>query len=114
MQAVELLRKHQRHGAFNCLCGERIAADGQESYPTLPEHQASVVEAAHTITTKEQLDALPFLAVIREVFRNSPSGKNYGGVYERRTSGWQCIAGVYKDGPDNGEPRLPVRLLYPT
>lgn len=40
---AQTLRKHQRHGAFNCLCGERIAADGQESYPTLPEHQAAEV-----------------------------------------------------------------------
>lgn len=71
------------------------------------------LDAARTITTPEQLDALPFLSVIREVFRDSPSGANYGGVYERRTSGWECIAGVFKGGPDNGQPRLPVRLLYP-
>lgn len=36
-----VLREHQRHGAFNCRCGKRIARDGQESYPTLPEHQAA-------------------------------------------------------------------------
>lgn len=65
-----------------------------------------------TISTPEQLDALPFLAVIREVFRDSPSGVNYGGVYERRTSGWECIAGVYKDSSNNGTPRLPCRVLY--
>lgn len=72
------------------------------------------LDADRTITTRQQLDTLPFLAVIREVFRDSPSGANYGGVYEHRTSGWECIAGAFKDGPDNGQPRLPVRLLYPT
>lgn len=42
-QIAAILRKHQRHGAFNCHCGERIAADGGESYLTLPEHQAQMV-----------------------------------------------------------------------
>lgn len=63
--------------------------------------------------TQEQLDALPFLAIIRELFKPSPGrGLDYGGVYERRTSGWHPIAGTYKDATDNGAPKLPCRVLY--
>lgn len=67
-----------------------------------------------TIGTVAELDALPFLAIIREIFKPSPGkGLDYGGVYERRTSGWHCIAGAYTaDGPHNGPPRLPCRLLW--
>jgi hypothetical protein len=51
----DVLRAHQRHGAFNCRCGERIAADGAESYPTLPEHQAA--------TAVKELGLVQFYAV---------------------------------------------------
>ena len=80
-----------------------------------PGHVAAAVLEVlqpEVITTQERLDELPFLSVIREVFRNSPSGANYGGLYERRTSGWHCVAGAYKDSPDNGTPKLPCRVLW--
>lgn len=54
----DVLRAHQRHGAFNCRCGERIAADGAESYPTLPEHQAA--------TAVKELGLVQFTAQSRE------------------------------------------------
>jgi hypothetical protein len=63
--------------------------------------------------TPEQIDALPFLSIIREVFKPSPGrGLDYGGVYERRTSGWHPIAGTYRDPAENGQPNLPCRVLY--
>lgn len=66
------------------------------------------------VETVEQLDALPFLTVIREVFRPSPgSGTDYGGIYERRTSGWQCLAGAWVEPQRNGDPKLPVVVLWP-
>jgi hypothetical protein len=65
------------------------------------------------VNTQGELDTLPFLAIIREIFKPSPgNGLDYGGVYERRTSGWHPIAGTYKDAVDNGAPRLPCRVLY--
>lgn len=63
------------------------------------------------IETVEDLDELPFLSVVREVYRPSPSGTNYGSVWERRTSGWQCIAGSVMP-PGYEIPRFPARLLY--
>lgn len=84
-----------------------------------PEDIASVLLvainrlSATIIETQEQLDSLPFLAIIREVFKPSPGrGVDYGGVYERRTSGWHPISGTYRDPADNGAPKLPCRVLY--
>lgn len=64
---------------------------------------------AQVIETPEELDTLPFLSIIREVFGPSPvAGCDYGGVWERRTSGWECIAaGVRRDAP-----RFPAVVLY--
>lgn len=63
------------------------------------------------ISTEDQLDALPFLTVIREV-RPLRKGIDYGGIYERRTSGWQCIAGTWVEPERNGPPMLPVMVLW--
>ncbi|AOT25810.1 hypothetical protein SEA_TORTELLINI_65 [Mycobacterium phage Tortellini] len=64
------------------------------------------------IETVEQLDALPFLTIVREVYGPSPSGCDYGAVWERRTSGWQCIAGSVMLPRDEHRPRLGCRVLY--
>lgn len=63
------------------------------------------------ISTQEQLDALSFLTVIREI-RPLRKGIDYGGIYERRTSGWQCIAGTWVEPERNGLPMLPVMVLW--
>lgn len=90
-----------------------VDASGGGIPPAFWEHFAAALTGMRRVTTNEQLAALPFLSVIREEFRKSPSGNNYGGVYERRrTSGWECIAGAYKGSPDNGPPRLPCRVLW--
>jgi hypothetical protein len=82
-------------------------------HPLWRDHIAAAVTAGRTITTVEQLAALPFLSIIREIFKPSPgSGIDYGGVYERRTSGWHAIAGVYSRGLDNGAPRLSVLVIW--
>ena len=65
-----------------------------------------------TITTDAELDALPFLAVVREKFSPSPgSGCDYGGIWERRTSGWQCLAGSLMP-PGYTCPHLPAAVLW--
>lgn len=67
---------------------------------------------ASIICTEEQLAALPFLSLVREIYRPSPgSGTDYGGVWERRTSGWHAIAGSVMP-PGYTSPRLPARLLW--
>ena len=64
------------------------------------------------IDTMEQLDALPFLTIVREVYGPSPRACDYGAVWERRTSGWQCIAGSVMPPRDEHAPRLGCRVLY--
>lgn len=63
------------------------------------------------VSSEAELDALPFLSIVREIFAPSPvAGCDYGGVWERRTSGWQCIAAnVHRDQPT---PRLPALVLW--
>lgn len=70
----------------------------------------AVVELPAKITTADELDALPFLTVIREI--RPRCGVDYGGIYERRTSGWQCIAGTWVEPERNGGPTLPVMVLW--
>ena len=87
--------------------------DGEVNMLAVAAAVADALEDARTITTTEHLDALPFLSVVREIFRTSPSGADYGGLYERRTSGWHPVAGVYKGAADNGfSPKLPCRFLW--
>lgn len=65
-----------------------------------------------TVDTVEQLDALPFLALVREVLTPSPiAGCDYGGVWERRTSGWECLAASLMP-PRHSTPRLPARVIW--
>lgn len=79
----------------------------------LNELAAEIDAALHPrIDTLEQLDALPFLTIVREVYGPSPSGCDYGAVWERRTSGWQCIAGSVMPPRDEHAPRLGCRVLY--
>ena len=79
----------------------------------LNELAAQIDAVVHPhIDTMEQLDALPFLTIVREVYGRSPSGCDYGAVWERRTSGWQCIAGSVMPPRDEHAPRLGCRVLY--
>ena len=79
----------------------------------LNELAAQIDAAVHPrIDTMEQLDALPFLTIVREVYGPSPSACDYGAVWERRTSGWQCIAGSVMPPRDEHAPRLGCRVLY--
>ena len=79
----------------------------------LNELAAQIDAVVHPrIDTMEQLDALPFLTIVREVYGPSPSGCDYGAVWERRTSGWQCIAGSVMPPRDEHAPRLGCRVLY--
>ena len=79
----------------------------------LNELAAQIDAVVHPrIDTVEQLDALPFLTIVREVYGPSPSGCDYGAVWERRTSGWQCIAGSVMPPRDEHAPRLGCRVLY--
>ncbi|WP_327139396.1 hypothetical protein [Nocardia sp. NBC_01327] len=109
--------------------GERVAAKGEaltqtvraDGLNTLAENFRHILgkaeeriaeleqQAGRRIEFPEQLAVLPFLAIVREVIRSSPSGANYGAVWERRTSGWECIAGSV-DG--RTEPKLPVLVLW--
>lgn len=67
---------------------------------------------ACTIRTVEQLAAVPFLGVVREVFRASPvGGVDYGGVWERRSSGWEALSGSVMP-PGYGSPHLPALLVW--
>lgn len=115
-------RKEMVEALMGAVGGLRIS--GQMAYdPDIQRRQigkfidllvvAAEAPVATIVTTQDELAALPFLAIIREVFKPSPgNGLDYGGVYERRTSGWHSIAGTYKDAVDNGVPRLPCRVLY--
>lgn len=70
------------------------------------QHVPTVIE------TPEQLAALPFLSLVREMFGPSPVAQcDYGGVWERRTSGWQCLSGSLMP-PGYETPRLPARVLW--
>jgi hypothetical protein len=81
-----------------------------------PRHLAETIIGAMTVRTPGQLADLPFLSIVREVLGPPPGaggrvgGVDYGGVWERRTSGWECVAGGVD--PWRTEPRLPARLLY--
>lgn len=70
----------------------------------------AIPELPAKITTADELDALPFLTVIREI--RPRCGVDYGGIYERRTSGWQCIAGTWVEPERNGPPTLPAMVLW--
>lgn len=103
-----------------CGCGWRIdgealdySADNDAATQIAELHAAHVAATwreARTVRTVEELDALPFLTIIREVYGPSPSGYDYGGVHERRTSGWECIAGVLRDTPN--PIRLPALVVW--
>lgn len=93
-----------------CICGADIGRDPD----AINAHRAAeIVAALHPrIDTVDQLDALPFLTIVREVYGPSPSGCDYGAVWERRTSGWHCIAGSVMPPRDEHAPRLGCRVLY--
>ena len=132
----ELTRKHLEHFAFNPhaaltaevaqMATELIAArariaEWDEAYQRQKsshrEHRAQLrtriaeleQQGHRLIEFPEQLAVLPFLAIIREVINPSPSGANYGAVWERRTSGWECIAG---NAFRRTEPQLPALVLW--
>lgn len=108
-----VLAEHWHHATIQgpqCWCGAKMSRKDHDA------HVAGVVAEAlqpQIVTTQAELDALPFLSLIREIFGPSPSGADYGGVYERRRdTGWIALAGKYKDSRDNGAPQLPCRVLY--
>lgn len=80
--------------------------------PTLLElpESADSWQLPRRIETADELDALPFLSIVREIWRASPvAGVDYGPVWERRASDWERISGgMY----DPGTPALPVLLLW--
>ncbi|KLO25882.1 hypothetical protein ABW16_21450 [Mycolicibacter heraklionensis] len=86
------------------------------AYPAAPTHVANLIAQAAEehyrprIETVEQLDALPFLAIIRETNAQRPSDIDYGAVWERRASGWKCIAGV--GGEFAAQPQLGCVVLW--
>jgi hypothetical protein len=96
---AEILRAHRRCAPGACT---------PEILATLIVQKLSVHRRIETV---EQLDALPFLTIVREVYGPSASGCDYGAVWERRTNGWECIAGTVMP-PGYESPRLPCRVLY--
>lgn len=91
-----------------------LVEEKQELRDKLTAARAEVerLRESRMVRTVEELDALPFLAVVREVFQPSPgSCTDYGGIWERRTSGWEQIAGTSSPPPVHS-PRLPCRLLW--
>lgn len=110
----KIIREHQYYWGTG---GTRCMARGCEGWRGYPlQHARHVTELIAEvlrprIETVEQLDALPFLTIVREVYGPSASGCDYGGVWERRTSGWECIAGTVMP-PGYESPRLPCRVLY--
>ena len=117
---AEVLRRHRRvlnldSGTSHCFAARSGQCDFAGGVRADWEaHVAPLIDAAlhPRIDTLEQLDALPFLTIVREVYGPSPSGCDYGAVWERRTSGWQCIAGSVMPPRDEHAPRLGCRVLY--
>lgn len=64
-----------------------------------------------SIDSRDELASLPLLSVVREGFNQSPFGADYGGVWERRRSGWKHLSGNVSDASSHG-PSLPVWLLW--
>lgn len=67
--------------------------------------------AARRIDTVEQLDALPFLSVVREIRKPAPSGNDYGSIWERQNGGWVCISGLVGFDSKTG-PSVPATVLW--
>lgn len=104
---------------LDCRCGWKIQAEGRGARAAahaehLAAHVAAALRESRTVRTVAELDALPHLTVIREIRRLSPSGLDYGAVYERHydTAGWKCISGNYRPVEANGPVELPARILY--
>ena len=74
----------------------------------------AALREARTVRTVEELDALPHLAVVREIAAPAPvSGLDYGSVWERQygEAGWKYLSGTFT-APAHDSPRLPARVLY--
>jgi hypothetical protein len=107
VSANHRLVKWERRGWW-CSC----LADCLNTEGSFDRHLEAEWVKARTIETVEQLDTLPFLSIVREAYGPSPSGTDYGAVWERRTSGWHCIAGSVMPPRDEYAPRLRCRVLY--
>lgn len=71
------------------------------------------IAEARTIRTDEQLDALPFLSVVRELPQSTIAGQpDYGAIWERRGAAWHLIAGSTWRPGSGVKPALPALLLY--
>lgn len=68
------------------------------------------IDGARTVTTVEQLDALPTLAIVRDEW-TSAAGWHHSGIWERRGMSWHCIAAPVMP-PGHPRPALPARVLY--
>lgn len=105
--AAHQLGKRIDNNTLVCTCGDFVRDMPGTYDDPYREHRAHVAaswQEARTVRTVEELDALPFLTLIREVYAPSPSGNDYGGVYERRVTEWECIAGVFH------EEQIPIHL----
>lgn len=105
-ELTAILRVHQGpffHGTHSrCGCRRIVQTADQWARHVAEEQRAAVVKA-RTITTVEQLDALP---------RRSLVMSKVGDIWELLTTGWDCLSET-GDGPvipSSGVP-LPARLL---
>lgn len=101
---AEIIADHQwRKYDDNCRC-----LDLSITFDEYPAHLAAMLHENRTITTREELDALPHLTLIREFGRVSPSGRDYGSTYERWTPGWRQLSGAGFDIESPMAPPLTV------
>lgn len=111
---AEVIAEHRPYPQANGVyCdGCRLARIEPWLFDSSEDHAAHVAQAireARTVRTVEELDALPFLTVIREQMRPAPSGSRYGAAWEKWRSGeWMAASPHVNDG----SPFLPALVLW--
>lgn len=67
-----------------------------------------------TIRTVEELDALPILSAVKELYKPAPSGNNYGAVWEKWNGPrWVRMGyGSERGQPYEGPIQLPALLIW--
>lgn len=108
---VEVLREQRYAPDASCeRCRLKMVPDWSD-VAHVADVLAEQLHEARVIRTAEQLDTLPFLALVREIRPSPGSGTDYGAVWERRTSSWHAIAGTLMP-PGHRTPRLPALVLW--
>lgn len=95
-----------------CLCGEWSVISS--NFRSWDEHVTYLIQQVldPTITTQDELDALPHLALLLRPYQ-SQAGWSLHEVWEKRHDVWHCLAApLSPPAHHDGAPLLPAILLW--